>query len=169
MEVLHDQCTVVRRFRVCIESIIEFNSEFPDLKTQGMCFYQKWELLRENCFLISRPCWAEKSQLWTEVVGPAPSPHRWQPLASLWRDTPLRRRQQPMLLPAGLFLCRPLRVCERWGMTESQACCSAHWRMPEAARMTLCTLWEAEGGVQPPKEENKRVKKRASRGFGFWF
>lgn len=41
MEVLHDQCMVVTRFQVCIESIIEFNSEFPDLKTQGMCLYQK--------------------------------------------------------------------------------------------------------------------------------
>lgn len=112
-------------------------------------------------FLISRPCWAETSRLWAEVVGLAPSLHRWQPLVSLWGDTPLRGRQQPALSwPAGRFLRRPLRGQERWGMTEpGPLLCSLE--NARAGRNDPLHMWEAEEGFQPPEGEDKRVKKES--------
>lgn len=41
VEVPHAQRTAVTRFRVCVGPITELSSEFPDLKTQGGCLYQK--------------------------------------------------------------------------------------------------------------------------------
>lgn len=41
MEALRAQRAAATRSRVCVESIAELSSGFPDLKTQGVCLYQK--------------------------------------------------------------------------------------------------------------------------------